>query len=211
MKWKLLLMLLVVVQISQAQTLSEWLEQKKTQKEYLFQQIAALQIYFDYAKKGYEIGTDGLRTINDIKNGDFKLHETFFGSLNKVNPKISKAVKVVTILKIQIDIIKTIKQCLINIKDLSEVNIEELNYCRDVFEDLLDDCLQTIDWLIIILAPTIQMTDDERITRLDGIYNDLRDKQGFSLSFWNSVRLLSIQRLIGKSEVDGSKHLNDIK
>ncbi|MBK8088802.1 MAG: hypothetical protein IPK31_13170 [Chitinophagaceae bacterium] len=34
-----------------AQTLNEWVNQKSTQKKYLLQQIAALQVYIGYAKK----------------------------------------------------------------------------------------------------------------------------------------------------------------
>ena len=36
---------------SGAQTWEEWFEQKETQKKYLRQQIAALTVFLDYAKK----------------------------------------------------------------------------------------------------------------------------------------------------------------
>ncbi|MCH5688762.1 conjugal transfer protein TraI [Niabella sp. W65] len=51
---KILLFLLLVVSAGsnlQAQTFAEWFQQKKTQKKYLLQQIAALQVYIGYAKK----------------------------------------------------------------------------------------------------------------------------------------------------------------
>ena len=64
-----------------AQTVNEWVNQKSTQKKYLLQQIAALQVYINYAKKGYNIVSGGINTIRDIKKGDLNLHNTFFSSL----------------------------------------------------------------------------------------------------------------------------------
>jgi hypothetical protein len=50
---------------------------KKTQKKYLLQQIAALQVYFGYAKKGYSFVSSDTKTIRDIKKGDPKINNTF--------------------------------------------------------------------------------------------------------------------------------------
>src|SRR3546814_4811730 len=59
---------------AQATKWKEWFRQKKTQKEYLVMQIAALQAYIQVAKRGYEIAKTGLTTIGNIKDGDFNLH-----------------------------------------------------------------------------------------------------------------------------------------
>ncbi|ULT42931.1 conjugal transfer protein TraI [Niabella defluvii] len=70
---KILLFLLLVVSAGsnlQAQTFAEWFQQKKTQKKYLLQQIAALQVYIGYAKKGYNIAKDGLNTIGGFTRGE---------------------------------------------------------------------------------------------------------------------------------------------
>ena len=36
-------------------------------------------------KKGYEIVDKGWNTVNDIKHGDFDLHNNYFTSLKQVN------------------------------------------------------------------------------------------------------------------------------
>ena len=64
-----------------AQTSSEWFRQKATQKKYLLQQIAALQVYSGYLSKGYSIAKNGLNTIKNIKNGDLLQHSNYFTSL----------------------------------------------------------------------------------------------------------------------------------
>ena len=71
-----------------AQTFAEWFNQKATQRKYLIQQIAALQVYIGYVSKGYSIAKNGLNTIRDIKRGDFNLHNSYLTSLVTVNPKI---------------------------------------------------------------------------------------------------------------------------
>src|SRR5690606_36713128 len=81
-------MLLTVSANQQAQTFKEWFRQKKTQIEYLIQQIAALQLYIGYAKKGYNIAKEGLNTIGGFTRGEFDLHGNFIHSLKKVNPEI---------------------------------------------------------------------------------------------------------------------------
>ena len=60
-----------------AQTFEEWFQQTQTQKHYLVEQIAALQVYLGYVKKGYDIASKGIHTISDIKNGEFNLYGTF--------------------------------------------------------------------------------------------------------------------------------------
>lgn len=60
-----------------AQTFAEWFRQSATQKKYLLQQIAALQVYIGYVQKGYSIAKEGLSAISDIKHGEFKLQRLF--------------------------------------------------------------------------------------------------------------------------------------
>src|SRR5436190_21373731 len=91
MKKCLLSILLVATTIiCHAQGLSEWFNQNATQKKYLLQQIAALQVYTQYLQKGYSIAKTGLTTIGNFKNGHFSLDKDFFASLENINPKIKK-------------------------------------------------------------------------------------------------------------------------
>ncbi len=42
---------------TKAQTFDEWFRQSATQKKYLLQQIAGLQVYIGYVQKGYSIAS----------------------------------------------------------------------------------------------------------------------------------------------------------
>ena len=194
------------------QTLAEWTQQKKTQKKYLLQQVAALQIYINYAKKGYNIASKGINTVRNIKKGDFNLHRDFLSSLKNVNPKISKYAKVADIIAFQVRIIKETKVTLSGIKEAKQFTAEELDYCKQVFDNLLDECVKTVDELIMVITTgVLEMKDDERLKRIDKIYTDMQDKYSFCSSVSEEMALLSVQRMGEKIEINRSKILNDLQ
>lgn len=195
-----------------SQTLGEWTQQKKTQKKYLLQQIAALQVYYNYAKKGYDIARKGINTVKDIKKGDFNLHEEFFTSLKNVNPEISKYAKVADIIAYQIRIIKQKKQTILGILETKQFTTDEIDYCKNVFDNLLDECGKTIDELLMVITwGVLEMKDDERLKRVDKLYFDMQDKYSFCSSFSREMGLLSVQRLGEEIEINRSKLINGIR
>lgn len=195
-----------------AQTWSEWFRQKKTQKKYLLQQIAALKVYIDYAQKGYQIAADGVNAVRDIKRGDFNLHDNFFKSLYEINPAIKKYAKVADILLYQLKIISGAKQILKDVSASKQFTPEEMEYCKTVFEFLFGECTKSVDELItVITAGEMQMKDDERLKRIDKIYLDMQNKYAFCASFSEEMVLLNMQRTGEEMEINRSKILNGVK
>jgi hypothetical protein len=84
-----------------AQTFDEWFRQKKTQIQYLIDQIAALKVYSQSLEKGYQITGAGLKFIHGVKKGDFDLHQFYFSSLKKVNPQVKSYTKIADIILLQ--------------------------------------------------------------------------------------------------------------
>jgi hypothetical protein len=195
-----------------AQTLEEWTQQKETQKKYLVEQIAALKVYLGHAKKGYDIASKGINTVRNIKKGDFNLNMDFFSSLKNVNPKISKYVKVAGIIAYQLKIIKQTKQTFQGIRETKQFTTDELDYCKQVFDILLNECIKTIDELFMVIIPgELEMKDDERLKRVDKLYFDMQDKYSFCASFSEEMGLLSVQRLGEQIEIHRSKLINGLK
>lgn len=209
----LIVFLIAVICIpAAAQTGSEWVNQKSTQRKYLLQQIAALHIYIGYAKKGYDIVGKGVNTVHNIKNGYFNLHRDFFGSLNNINPQIKKYTKLADLLAYQYRIIKQTKESIKDIKQSGQFTASEIDYCQKVFSNLLDDCIKTIDNLVMVItSDKLQMKDDERIKRIDILYTDMQDKYAFCSSFTDEMAILSIQRLTEQQEINYSKKLNGLR
>jgi len=211
MKIYILILSLVFSILANAQTLAEWTQQKKTQIQYLLDQIAANKVSIDYLEKGYEIARTGLNTIQNIKKGDFNLHLDFFGSLEIVNPKIKTYTRVADIIAYQVRIVKNISTTIKNLKESGQFNTNELDYSKAVFENLLDECVKNVDELyLVITSGALQMTDDERIKRIDQLYTDMQDKYSFCQSFSKECSVLAMQRLSEQVGIIMSKKLNGL-
>ena len=212
---KILLALLVFVSAAgslKAQTFAEWFQQKKTQKKYLIQQIAALKVYIGYAKKGYKIAKEGLNTIGGFTKGEFNLHTDYLNSLKSVNPEVRRYVKVAEIIALQVKIIQNYNRTYRQLNSSDAFSEDELAYIGRVYSRLLDDCDKTLDELITITTDgKLEMKDDERIERIDKLYLDMQDKFTFSQSFSNDAKSLAASRLNDKSDVQTSRVLQGIK
>jgi len=212
-RFLILLILAANVQVVFGQTIAEWTEQDKTQIEYLLQQIAAQKVYLDYLEKGYGIAQTGLHTIRDLKKGDFNLHGDYFNSLKEVNPSIKSAAKVDDIILFQLRIIKEAKTTIQKVRQTGQFTDKEITYLKNVFDHLLEECVKDIEELITVVtsdeleSDSYRMKDDERIKRIDKLYDDMLDKFGFCDSFSKQASVLVIQRKDDQYEVKRSKRL----
>lgn len=194
------------------QNWEEWTQQKKTQIKYLTDQIAALQMYAGYVEKGYAIAKNGLDVIHNIKKGDFFIHKNYFNSLKNVNPKIKSYWEVADIIALQIKIVKSCHRQMKLIHESGQFTAGETSYCNKVFTNLLEDCSATIDQLIeLVTGGMIQMKDDERIKRIDGLHADIQDRDEFVQHFSNETNILALQRSMDVNDIQTSKALMNIR
>lgn len=168
--------------------------QNKTIKLYI-QQIAANQVYIEYLQKGYKIAKNGLTTIGNIKNGHWGLDKDFFAGLRGINPKIRNYARVADIITLNIEIVRKSKTVLKQARSDNLFNSEETGYFKKVFTVILDDCMRVTNELILLLtANKFNMSDDERIKRIDVLYEDIQDKYVFVNSFSNDINVMALQR-----------------
>lgn len=212
MKKLIILIVFAILSTStKAQTFAEWFRQSATQKKYLLQQIAALQVYIGYVQKGYSIAREGINAISDIKHGEFNLHKDYFNSLKTVNPKIKNYSKVADIILLQVNIIKTYKEAAKGLKQSGTFNAGEMTYINGVFERLMDDCAKTIDALIAVTTSgEFEMKDDERLKRIDALYSDMQDKYTFVQGFSNEAKMLAASRIQEQNNIQTIRALNGI-
>ncbi len=206
-----LLLLVAAGSVCQGQTFDEWFKQKKTQKKYLLQQIAALQMYAGYVKKGYGIAQKGLTTISDIKSGEFNLHQEYFSSLKNVNPKIRNYAEVAGIISLEVKItqlyLKTNKQ--VQVSNL--FNDGDVKYVFKVFSNLMDDCAATITELTALITNNNwEMKDNERLGRMDALCRNMQDNFTFAQSFSDQTKMLALQRMKEKNDVQTGLILNGL-
>lgn len=181
------LLSVLTVRVSQAQTFAEFFKQKKTQKKYLLQQIAALQVYIGYAKNGYNIASGGLQTIKDITGCEFDLHSAFINSLKTVTPVIRKHVKVAEIIEYQIRIGKAFR----TVKYSPYLSVGNQLYVIGVHEKVIQECGKDLEELLLVITSgKVEMTDEERMRRLDSIYESMTDKYAFTMDFIGQVTVM---------------------
>jgi hypothetical protein len=179
------------VQRVSAQTFAEWFSQKKTQIKYLTQQIAALEQYGLYVKQGYQIAQGGWGSIGNQVKGEFDLHSAYYNSLKTVNPAIKNDPKTDSI----VSYAQLIPQQFDHLDGLSALDGDSRSYIGRVKTAVLTDTGKDIAELQMVMTDgKAQLTDDERIKRLDGIYERVKDKLVFSRSFCNDVWMLIVQR-----------------
>jgi hypothetical protein len=194
-------------QLTHAQTFAEWFSQKKTQIKYLTQQIAALEQYGSYVKQGYQIAQGGWGGIGNWVKDEFDLHSAYYSSLKTVNPTIkndSKADSIVTYAQL-------IPQQFDHLNGLAALDGDTRSYIGKVKTAVLMETDKDLTELQMVMTDgKAQLTDDERIKRLDTIYERVKDKLVFSGSFCNDVRMLIVQRNNSLNDINTLKSIYGI-
>jgi len=184
--------------------------QNKQIKELLLQ-IAALQVHIDYVKKGYTVVKKGLNFIGDVKKGEVNLHSSYFNSLKQVNPKIKNYYKIAEIVSLQIKIMKVHKRTFEKLQSNDLFHGDELDYIERSFDRLLADCDDVLELLMeVTLDSKLEMKDDQRIRRIDSLYNVMLDNYNFCQTFSRETLLLSLSKTHEQNDVKSVQMLNKL-
>lgn len=167
------------------------------------QQIAANAVYLEYLQKGYSIAHTGLQAISQLKEGHFNLDKDFFSQLDNINPRVLRYAKVADIVALNVQIIKRYKNAIRDAQEGDWFTEKELRYFDVVFDKVAGNCGSLVDELIMLMTPRdFKMSDDERIRRIDQLYNNMQDDQTFVEGFSADLARLKVQRVRDKNDVD---------
>ncbi len=173
-----------------AQTFAEWFSQKKTQKKYLSEQIAALHMYSSYVKQGYNIAHNGLGTITGTLEQEFGLHNEYYLRRSMVDPVVKNSPQVNQIVTWQNEMLSRFAR----IDQNGGLTLEQKVYLEKVKMALLADCEHQLSLLHDLLKNgKLQMNDEERISRLNQIYTAMQDNYRFTSSFIGQLQRYSLQ------------------
>lgn len=158
----------------QAQTAEEIFNQKKTQRKYLLEAIASLQLYSSYAAKGYAVVQKGVQVVGEIKRGDLSMHSLFFDRLNVVSPAVRNSGKVAAVIAMQVQTVKGINAV------RSQYTGMHRQYVRSVLDHLAESSNAMLDELMQIVSdhPT-KMNDAEQFQKIDLLYEEARSQNQF--------------------------------
>jgi hypothetical protein len=204
----LIMMTSLITSQVEAQSFNELFRQKATQRKYLIQQIAALKVYLDYLKKGYDIAKKGLDIVGDIKDGNFKSHADYFGSFKLVNNSVKSSSKIAATIAYQNLILNDFRKLLYEIEHAQYLTSEEKKYVSAVYSNMLVLCENDLAVLTTIISDSqLEMKDDERLGQIEAIYQSMKDKYAFTRSFSNSTEMLMMQRSKEQLEIETSSNI----
>ena len=187
------------------------IQAQRKQRKVLLQQIGALKLYIDAAQKGYSIAKKGLNSIGDLKRGEFTLHTDYLNSLKNVNPKIKKYTRIAEIMDLQLKITSNYNKTYQDLKKGDLFHGSELAYIKRVFGRLMNNCAANLQELITITTDgELEMKDDERMERIDRLYNTMMDNYSFCQIFNNQVKLVRLSRAKENRETQYSKEIYGI-
>lgn len=198
MKFVILLILFLSGTKAIGQTFNEWFRQKKTQREYLLLQIAKLQVHIENVRKGYQIVKDGLNLVAQLKEGDFSIHQLFFTDLEKIKPAIRQSPRFLAAQQLYLE---NRQRC----RTLLDV-LDAYTYLSGTFKSMIRDYVQAtltnldneLQSLRAVSSDAgVQMSDDERIRRIDIIYTSFLRTKEVLQSDHESISLYNYRR--GKS------------
>jgi hypothetical protein len=189
---------------AEAQTFGEWFKQTSTQKKYLLQQIAALQVYSGYIQKGYGIAKGGLGSVGGAIGNEYSLHSSYYRHLQTVSVPVKNNPQVTEILRWQQDILKQTGQ----LKSQNGLTPSESAYTARVCQALLSDCDARLTNLQTVLADEkTKMSDEERIRQIARIHQAMEDNNRFAAEFINQVKVYLLQKQQEKDELNTLKKL----
>lgn len=180
---------------TKAQFLGGFFSQQATKKKLMAEQLAGCQLYLSAITTGYTIAGKGLTAAHDLKNGTFSLHTAYFNALQQVAPVVKNDPKG----RATDSLYQQVCSLFANEKQWQArqklLNPKELQYLGQVSADLLAKCRTDMNELTDVLTPgKLQLTDAERLNRLDQLYERMKDKQAFAAYFSNKCRKLALNR-----------------
>lgn len=191
---KITLTLLLLSLGVRAQTFEEWFAQRKTQKKYLLAQIAALNTYRSYLRKGYNVAKGGLGSITSYVGGELKFHTVYYDRLKNVDPALKANPKVKEILVWQVDINQ-------------QTRAWQTDYLSTVKSALLTDCDDQLRQLSNVLSAKMQMSDAERLQQLTLIHAAMRSNFQFARNFNIQLKTTELQKLKEEHSLNTLKRL----
>lgn len=184
---------------------------QKKQTKVMIQQIALLEIQKSQVKKYYDIAKKGLKEIGNWTNGEKKAHDEHFKSLNNVSSAVKNHPQVAQTKQLRQKIVQITSKMYTEATGSDVFAKNELDYFKRVFGRLQNDCTVSVEMLQSVTTDgKMQMTDDERLKRIDDIHEHMTDNYTFVKKFCRDIKLMMLSRKGQKADNDRLRQLYGI-
>lgn len=182
--------------------------QEVTQLILNLEKLRELRKILQELKKGYEILFEGYTKIRDIARGNFKLHEAFLDALLQASPGVKSYGRIKDIVELQLALLRDSKQTLSLLSSSGQFSADELEYLTKVYDELITGSIKNLDVLTDVLTvKKLRASDDERLSMIDMLYEDMSGKLVFLRHFNSNNSLLAVQR---KDEAASNENVKEV-
>lgn len=162
--------------------------------------------------KGYKVLTEGYNKVKDVASGNYKLHQAFLDGLYLVSPEVRKYQRIPDIISYQIDILDEYKAAFRHFKNSGAFSESNLAYLDAVYSNLFQRSITNLEELtMVITSNQLRMSDEERLSAIDRIYVEMKQKRTFLRQFNEEAKLLYLQKKKEKMEIDNLNGLYNFK
>ncbi|PZP48178.1 MAG: hypothetical protein DI598_10285 [Pseudopedobacter saltans] len=158
----------------------------------------------------YTILENGYNKVKDLTSGNYSLHQVFLDGLLAVSPTVKNYVHVADIISDEVKIVSEYKAALSHFKSSQLLKASELDYASGVFGKIVNGSVSNLDALAMVLtAGQTRMSDDERLTEIDRIYNDMASKLSALRSFNRRANGILVQRQSLQADFTAQKNISE--
>lgn len=205
MRKLIIVLLLALTAPAQAQT------QEVTQLILNLEKLRELRKTLKELKKGYDILFEGYTKIRDISRGNFKLHQAFLDGLLQVSPAVKNYGRIKDIVQVQLAIVRECGQAREQLSASGAFSASELDYLGKVYSELAVGSLKNLDALLdVVTAKKLRASDDERLSMIDAIYQELSEQLVFLRHLNSNNSVLAAQRKQDKASLETMKKIYDL-
>ncbi|CAM4208889.1 hypothetical protein SAMN06265348_10657 [Pedobacter westerhofensis] len=159
-------------------------------------------------KAGYQIVSTGYNAVRDVSQGSFSLHRTFLDGLMAVSPEVRRYHKIVDIITAQGTILSEYKSALSRFQSSDRFNAREIDYLAAVYVQLNKQSLSNLESLLMVItAGELRMSDEERLSAIDKIDEDMQEKLLFLRHFNMQGMEIARQRELEQRDVSSMQEL----
>lgn len=172
------------------------------------EKLAELKNILDDLKKGYDVLLKGYTTIQNLSEGNFRLHEVFLDGLLEVSPAVRNYRRIPEIVEAQIRLVKGSREAFRQIAGSDLFSVEELRYIKAIFENLFSQSVGNIEALAsVVTSGRLRLSDEERLGAIDDLWKDATDQLAFLRHFNGDTKLLALARARAAADVRVQKQL----
>lgn len=172
------------------------------------QKLAQLKKVLQTMYRSYKILATGYEKVKDMTEGNFSLHETYLDGLMVVSPEVKKYQRIADIIRDERDILSEYKRAFKNFRTKNLFSPEELEYMAGVYGNLVRQAAWNIDELVMVITSgNLRMSDAERLSAIDRLFEDTRQKLVFLRNFNRKAAGIAAQRQAWQQDISEMKQM----